>query len=279
MTEPNTPSDGRNSSTDRLDVSRRKFVAAAATAAVGAVGVGSAAAIDTDGNGNGIANGGNQTQSLTISLKNVSDGETLMTSADGEAAAQPVPLSPMVYAIHRMDEPVFSDGEPERDNGLEEVAEDGSPGKLVEHLSMRDAVVDSGAVAVPNGADGPGPLTPGNTYEVSTDVSTNGQPLYLSVVTMFVPSNDLFYALGGAGGMTLQKGSQLTSGDVTDRVSLWDAGTEINQEPGVGDHQVQRQRAAGVGDVERGTVAPIADVNGYDYPDVADVLQVIVRPN
>lgn len=43
--------------------------------------------------------------------------------------------------------------------------------------------------------------------------------------------------------------------------------------------QVQRQRGAGVGLVERGTVAPIETVNGYDYPAVGAVLTVTLTPN
>ena len=62
-------------------------------------------------------------------------------------------------------------------------------------------------------------------------------------------------------------------------MSLWDAGTEINEEPGVGENQPQRQRGAGVGLVERGTVAPIEDVNGYDYPKTEDVLKVMLVPD
>jgi len=95
---------------------------------------------------------------------------------------------------------------------------------------------------------------------------------------MFVPSNDAFYALGGATGVPLTDMVHPTQGDVTERVDLWDAGTEINEEPGVGENQPQRQRAAGVGLVERGTVATIEDVNGYDYPATEDVLQLLVQP-
>lgn len=271
MTEPDSTTDERNSTTDTTSLSRRQFVAVSGAATVGAIGVGSVAAM---GNGDGNGDG----HSFTISLENVSDGETLTTSAGGEASAQPVPLSPLVYAVHSRDEPVFSHGEPERDNGLEELAEDGMPDRLVESLMGRDTVVDAGAVAVANGADEPGPLTPGHTYECTTDAATGSPRSYLSVVTMFVPSNDLFFSLGGAGGMPLFDGDSPNAGNVTEHVLLWDAGTEVNQEPGVGDHQVQRQRAAGVGDVERGTVAPVDEVNGYDYPDVSKVLKLTVTP-
>lgn len=279
MTRPESPSDGTDRTSDDgsgTRISRRQFAAGAGTAlATLAAGTGAAAV----GGAAGRQSNGDSSRSVTVRLENVADGETLSTSADGEMASQPVPLSPLVYAVHTRDEPIFSPGEPERDNGLEEVAEDGSPGKLVEHLSARDTAVDAGAVAVPNDADEPGPLTPGHSYEFSTEAAAGSPRRYLSLVTMFVPSNDLFYALGGASGMPLFDGESPTAGNATEHVGLWDAGTEINQEPGVGDHQVQRQRAAGVGDVERGTVARVSEVNGYEYPAVSDVLRLRVTPN
>jgi hypothetical protein len=248
--------------------SRRKFLAGAS--ALGLAGLGIA----------GAATGQEKhTREFTVRIENVSDGETLSTTADGEAMAQPVPLSPGAYAVHTSDEPIFSRGAPERDNGLEEVAEDGMPDTLVSTLMERDTVVDAGAFATPMGADGPGPLTPGNAYEFSVEASSDRPTAYLSFVTMFVPSNDLFYAFGGESGVPLFQGNGPLAGNATEYVSLWDAGTEINEEPGVGENQVQRQRDAGVGLVERGTVAPIEAVNGYDYPATADVVQVTLMPN
>ncbi|MFC7044826.1 spondin domain-containing protein [Halobacteriaceae archaeon GCM10025711] len=227
---------------------------------------------------------GQQEQSartFTVRIENVSTGMTLMTTADGEASEQPVPLSPGAYAVHTRDEPIFSEGEPERDNGLEEIAEDGMPGKLAESLAGRDTVVDSGAFATPEGMDSPGPLLPGHAYEFSVTAASGNPRAYLSLVTMFIPSNDLFLTLGGAGGLPLFKqsnGMAPMAGNVTDHVSLWDAGTEVNEEPGTGPNQAQRQSGAGVGLVERGTVAPIEAVNGYDYPAVSDVVKVTLTP-
>lgn len=216
-------------------------------------------------------------EALRVRIENVSTGTTLQTTADGEGAEQPVPLSPGAFAVHSPDEPMFSHGEPERSNGLEEIAEDGMPGRMVESLRGRDSVTGAGAFTTPVGADGPGPLLPGNAYEFEVDIARAGPDNYLSLVTMFVPSNDAFYTLGGPSGLKLVQGNELATGDVTGHVSLWDAGTEVNQEPGVGPHQAQRQRAGGVGDVEREVVAPMSEVNGYDYPATEDVLRVTVE--
>jgi hypothetical protein len=213
---------------------------------------------------------------FTVTVENVSTGTTLQTSADGEASEQPVPLSPGAYAVHSPDEPIFSNGHPERDNGLEEVAEDGMPGRLASSLSETESVATAGAFNTPVGSDSPGPLTPGNSYEFTVTAHSGRPQMSLSLVTMFIPSNDAFFALGGENGLALftDGGSTPRTGNVTNVVSLWDAGTEVNQEPGVGNNQPQRQRAANVGDVEREVVEPMVQVNGYEYPDVSDVVQV-----
>ncbi|MCU4802596.1 spondin domain-containing protein [Halobacteria archaeon HArc-gm2] len=262
MTDAEHSVDGRNSAETSV-VSRRSFVAAAGAATVGALGFGSAAARNMQGA---------QDHYFTVHLENHSNGNTLSTSLEGEGSSKPVPLSPVAYAVHREDEPIYSHGEPARGNGLEALAEDGSPGQLVSSLRERDSVVEAGATAVPVGADGPGPLLPGGTYEFSTDAYDGTESLSLSLVTMFVQSNDLFYSLGGPSGLPLFGEDGPTNRNVNDAVVLWDAGTEVNQEPGVGEHQAPRQRAKNVGDVERGTVAPVNEINGYDYPDLRDVL-------
>jgi hypothetical protein len=186
-----------------------------------------------------------------------------------------VVVSPGAYAVHAQGRPMFTSGEEERNNGIEEIAEDGSPGRLVDSLADVPIVADSGVFTTPVGADGPGPLMPGNAYEF--EVTAGGLARYLSLATMYVPSNDLFVAPASDGGLLLFDDGPI-SGDVTDRFVIWDAGTEINEEPGAGDNQIQNQPAANVGLTERGTVVPIAEVNGYDYPAVDEFLSVSVTP-
>ncbi|WP_254832741.1 spondin domain-containing protein [Haloglomus salinum] len=270
MTDNDGGNDGRGDS--GIGTSRRTFLLGAGAVGTSALAVGAGGSVLAD-----TRFSVQPREALRVRIENVSTGTTLATTADGEAAEQPVPLSPGAFAVHSPDEPLFAHGAPERGNGLEEIAEDGMPGRLVESLSGRDSVTQAGAFTTPVGADGPGPLLPGDAYEFEVDVARGGPDNYLSAVTMFVPSNDAFYALGGASGLKLVDGDELVTGDVTDHVSFWDAGTEVNQEPGVGPHQVQRQRGAGVGDVEREVVAPMREVNGYDYPAIADVVRVTVE--
>ncbi len=268
--------DADDSTDDGQRRTRRGFLAAAGAAGLGAAALGgqqlvgrASAEID---------------ETLTVRLENVSTGTTLQTTAEGDAAEQPVPLSPGAFAVHSYPaEPIFSDGEPERNNGLEEIAEGGRPGRLAESVAGQNRVHQAGAFTTPVGADGPGPLLPGDTYEFEVDVTGS---YYLSFATMFIPSNDLFYAPEPTGIRLTQARAPATgvsdvrTGDFTDAVGLWDAGTEVNQEPGVGDNQVQRQRGGGgsnVGDVEREVVTPVSEINGYDYPAVSDVLELTVE--
>ena len=51
---------------------------------------------------------------------------------------------------------------------------------------------------------------------------------------MFVHSNDLFYAPADNGMALWDAGGFLKTGDVTSEFMLWDAGTEMNEEPGEG---------------------------------------------
>ena len=139
----------------------------------------------------------------------------------------------------------------------------------------------------------PGPLKPGQAYETTISAGPNvlpGTGVKLSFATMFIQSNDLFYAFG-PGGLDLydENGTPDTDRDntpigqngpvdVTDQVRLWDAGTEVNQEPGTGPDQAPRQDSADTGTEEGGTIRPIQAVNdGFSYPDVEDVIKVTVE--
>ena len=90
---------------------------------------------------------------------------------------------------------------------------------------------------------------------------------------MYVQSNDLFLAPGETG-IALFVDGQPISGDITDQIDLWDAGTEVNEEPGVGANQAPRQAAANTGADEGGVVRLVDD--GYTYPAVADIVLITI---
>jgi hypothetical protein len=209
---------------------------------------------------------------FTVTVENVSEPGTLTTS-EGEDLA--VPLAPVAYAVHDDMATGLVPGEA-ASAGLESLAEDGTPGTLVDEWKEAEHVKAAGAAATPVGADSPGPIGPGGSYEFTVQAEPGAR---LSLATMFVQSNDLFYAFDPQG-LPLYDGESTMGGDVTEKLSLWDAGTEVNQEPGVGSDQAPRQSGADTGADEDGTVRPIADVDdGYDYPDDDEVIRVVVTAN
>ncbi len=92
---------------------------------------------------------------------------------------------------------------------------------------------------------------------------------------MFGQSNDLFYsndrpiALFNAAGRPVK-------GDMTAQLSLWDAGTEVNEEPGLGPNQGPRQPTMDAGVPEHQAIAHVRD--RFTYPRTGNVLRVTVTP-
>jgi len=203
-----------------------------------------------------------------VTVENVSTAETLQTM-EGSAA---VPLSPLAYAVHGGDAALFAEGDP-ASGGLEMLAEDGDPETLAEEVGMDASAAD--AVAVPDGAEEAHPIGPGESYSFTVEAH-DGQRL--SLATMFVQSNDLFYAPAPEGLHLFDDGDPV-NGDVTGEFTLWDAGVEVNEEPGAGPNQAPRQDGPDTGEDEDAAVRRVADAMGdYDYPEVESVLAVTVSP-
>lgn len=194
---------------------------------------------------------------FTVRVENIS-------SADGQMASDgtkwPFALSPGLFVLNDKNV-LFTEGRPARPNGLEAQAEDGNPAGLVSSLeTMHHAGALHGVYNTPAGAMGPGPIGPGAAYEFSF---TAAPKMKLYMALMFGQSNDLFYA-PDAGGIALfdTKGNPL-SGDVTDKLVLWDAGTEVNEEEGIGPNQAPRQKMPNMGPAEDGVVHRAKNVRFY----------------
>jgi hypothetical protein len=183
------------------------------------------------------------------------------------------PIAPGVFAVHSGASVLFMAGADDRGEGLEALAEDGDPSALAAAVALRNGVIESGAFTTPEGAAGPAPAFPGDTY-VFTVMGRPGDRL--SFATMLVQSNDLFYAPAEAGVALFDTSGNPASGGVTGMVLLWDAGTETNEVPGVGPNQAPRQAGANTGDPENGTVRQVND--GYSYPDIDQVIRVTIMP-
>ena len=174
-------------------------------------------------------------------------------------------LAPGIWVVHADGMPLFVDGEADMGGGLEGLAEDGNPGPLADALGM-----GSGVFNTPVDAAGPGPVPPGGAYEFTFRARPGDR---LSFATMFVQSNDLFFAPDDEG-IDLFATGRPARGDITAQIYLWDAGTEVNQVPGVGPDQAPRQSGPDSGADESGDVRLVDD--GFHYPDVEDAIRVTI---
>jgi hypothetical protein len=77
---------------------------------------------------------------------------------------------------------------------------------------------------------------------------------------MFGQSNDWFYAPSPNGIALFDDKGKPVSGDITDQLYLWDAGTEKDEEIGIGPNQGPRQKGTNTGEAENGVVHRVKDV-------------------
>lgn len=209
---------------------------------------------------------------FTVRIENVSTTESLELST-GETA--PAPTAPVLWVIHTGESPLFTKGERDRGEGLEALAEDGSPAALHASLQGKPGIAAAGFVNTPLGASEPGPILPGQAYEFTAS-AVPGQKL--TVAFMFGQSNDLFYAPRQKGIDLFDGSGEPVGGDLTGDLVLWDAGTEVNQEPGLGPDQAPRQAGDNIGASEDGAVRPVKESkDGFTYPDVERVVRLTVR--
>ena len=197
-----------------------------------------------------------------VRIENISGASDLAT-----------PFAPGVWVLHSEPGPLFTEGEADKGYGLEALAEDGDPSALAEALNSMG--LKAGVFNTPAGADGPGVIGPGGAYEF--EVKATAETPYLSFATMFVQSNDLFIGPGEAGIALIDMDGMAMEGmqDVTADMQLWDAGTEFNEEPGVGPDQAPRQSGANTGRPEIGGTVRVVD-DGYSYPDVSALVKVSI---
>jgi hypothetical protein len=248
--------------------------AASAAAAVAALGAGAAGAQTYSeavaGPGVHVEHPGSAAR-FTIRIENVSTPATLKLS-NGSTA--PAPNAPGLWVVYTDGDPIFTPGKTDRGQGLESLAEDGSPIKLAEAIAQARGVVSSGTFTMPVGDTQAGPALPGKAFEF-TITAEPGQKL--AIASMFGQSNDLFFATV-AGGIPLFSGGNPIEGDITSKLALWDAGTEVNEEPGLGPNQAPRQAAPNTGKSEREPVQLVSQVrDGFRYPKTSQVIRVTVR--
>lgn len=200
-----------------------------------------------------------------VRIENISTADGL-TTADG--SKYPFALSPGMFILSDQKENFFRVGK-KANSALEAQAEDGNPELLAKEFLTKVGSLYMGVFNMPVGAEKPAPILPGGVYEF-TFMAKAG--MKLNLIAMYGQSNDLFYAPEKA--LDLFAGGEAISGDITDKFLLWDAGTEVNQAPGIGDEQAPRQKAVNTGKAENGRVGLVKDA--FTYPNTKDVLKITI---
>lgn len=231
------------------------------------IGIAALAVFVTGIQANALAFGNSHRQAtFKVRIENISNAEGLET--DG-GMKYPFALSPGLFVVNHKKQYFFEDGD-KATAALEAQAEDGNPELLSKHLLTKVGSVYMGTFNTPMGAAMPGPLLPGGSYEFSF---TAQRGMRLNIIAMFGQSNDLFFAPSNALDLFDSDGKPL-SGDITQSFLLWDAGTEVNQAPGIGDQQAPRQAKANTGTAENGVVRIVKD--SFKYPETKDVLRITI---
>jgi hypothetical protein len=167
----------------------------------------------------------------------------------------PAPVGRGVWLVVNQDFALFRDGRPLRVAGLERLVEDGDPSELLVALGASSFVHAFGL------------FEPNLPFEF---FARPGEKLVF--VVAFPQSNDVFLAPARSGIPLFDFDRNPIAGDVTGRVRLWDAGTEVNERPGLGGSQALRQPRPDYGTIERGSIRQVRD--GYDYPPVGAILDL-----
>ncbi|MGV3524059.1 MAG: spondin domain-containing protein [Candidatus Sericytochromatia bacterium] len=185
--------------------------------------------------------------SFTLKIENISQNTTL-----------PSALSPLAWVLAERESPLFKEGQSA--GPLAALAEDGNPDPLLDSLQN---VLSKGHL--------PDPVAPGQ----STTLTFKAKPgAVLGFASMLAESNDVFVGLS-ADHLELFDASNepIAPGALT--LALWDAGSEVNQEPGKGDAQGPRQAAPNTGSAETQSVRHLDEVNdGFNYPEVGQLLRI-----
>jgi hypothetical protein len=191
---------------------------------------------------------------FTVKVENMSNPEGT-TASNGMKF--PFALSPGMFVLSAKKAPLFTEGKTAGRNGLEMQAEDGDPSGLIKSLeAMHHASNLHGLFNTPVGAMGAGPIRPGDSYEYSF-TAMPGAKLFTTM--MFGQSNDWFYSPDGNGIALFDAKGNPISGDVTEKLILWNAGTEVDEEIGIGPNQGPRQKGMNTGVDEHGVVRRVND--------------------
>jgi hypothetical protein len=210
--------------------------------------------------------------SLRITLENVSEAGALQTSI----GAADITLSPALVVTHTPEWALFHAGDKLAGTPVERLAEDGNPTPLADALAVDADVFDVTLLAAQDETTyEAAAMGPGGHASVLVEVRSDQR---ISFFAMFGQSNDVLVATPPGGVSVLKPDGAIA----TLPLSLFDAGTERNEEPGAGASQAPRQPSPDSGEPLERTATRIdgQDTEGWNYPDPIDfaALEATLEP-
>ncbi len=183
-------------------------------------------------------------------------------------------MSHGVYAVHSEGWPVFEPQESALSaTGLERLAEDGNVRPMQAYLERHPDVVESGIIYKTLGSERGAELWPGDVYEFHISADPGDK---LSFATMLMQSNDVIYGPRDGRLELFSDSGRPISGDVSGEFAVFDAGTEVNEDPLTGPNVGINQQWLNAGDAEDGEVRTPDD--GFAWPPASRILRVTLRP-
>lgn len=182
------------------------------------------------------------------------------------------PISPGVYAVHRDSEPLYALGLDDLGIGLMALAEDGNAQPLRDAIATNTRSLQlsaSGGFDTPVGAAAAGPARPGDAFEITIDAVPGDK---LSWVSMFGMSNDWFFGTHPDGISLFDELGEPRRGDVSQMIAVYDAGTELDQEIGIGPDTGPQQAGPNTGAAD-----PVSIVREVAIP-ASSHLRVTLEP-
>jgi hypothetical protein len=211
-------------------------------------------------------------------LELLAESGRAQTLGDAMAAASGVAtgFSPGVYVVHDRGAPLFSLGQPDRGQGLEQIAEAGNTAILDDALgtAFPEGASAKAVFNIVDDADAPGPVRPGQTYTFSFTASPGDR---LSFASMFGASNDWIVGTPEDGVALFEANGAARAGDFTGELHFYDVGTEIDEEPAVGAHTGPNQSAPDDGPADAIGTVRVLPTTAYPLP-VAAHLELTITP-
>jgi len=143
----------------------------------------------------------------------------------------------------------------------------------IENVLLSYKYLTYGVFNTPKGEVSVGSATPGKAYKFEFYTAEAHK---LSFATMFVQSNDLFYA-PQVKIIDRYTGGTAKEGNIISQIYLWYSGTEVNEVPTKAFNQAPDKSGANSGQAENGTIRKISNVkDGFTYPATSDKMKILL---